>query len=160
MTEPSLRVHALGVVGLFAVVGVGIGLATNFSLAFLIEWQVDPGANPTDNTIVGMTLVQGILFPLMVGPLVAAVAGLAAGYSVGDRRLPATVLAGLSSAVGFVAMALLSVVLTVVVLAVYAGGGGATGFPMDRLLWTVVETAIPVGVVGATAGYLGSRVSS
>lgn len=159
MTERSLTEHALAIVGLFAVVGAGVGLAMNFSIGFLIEWQVEPGANPTNNTLVGLTLVQGLLFPLTVGPLVAAISNLAAGYSLGDRRLTATLLGAGASVVGFYVMALLSLALTVAVLAEYGSGSGGGSLPMTQLLGAIVETGIPVGVVGGAAGYLGSRFS-
>jgi hypothetical protein len=160
MTERSLSEYAAGIVGLFAVVGVGVGLAANFSLAFLIEWQVEPGTDPTSNTLVGLTLIQSLLFPLSVGPLVAASANLAAGYSLGDRRLVATLLGAGSSVVGFYVMALLALFLTVSVLSQYAsGGGGASGLPTGMLLTAIGETGIPVGIVGGVSGYLGSRFS-
>lgn len=159
MSDRSTTEYVAGIVALFAVVGVGVGLAVNVSLAFLIEWQIDPGGDPTDSTLVGLTLVQSLLFPLMVGPLVAGFASLAAGYAMDRRRLVATLVGGAGSAAGFYVMAVTSLFLTVVVLAQYGGGGGGSDLPRSLLVTAVVEAGVPVGIVGGAAGYLGSRFS-
>lgn len=159
---PSLWGYALGVVGLFVVVGVGLGLANNFVLGFLIEQFVDPGGAPTDNTLVGIMLVDAIVTPVVLGPLIAAGASLALGRALPDRRLAATAVGAGVSIVGFYLMASVSLFLTFVVLTQYGGGGGGSGgggpFDPMALVSLILEAGIPAAIVGAVAAYVGTRL--
>lgn len=162
---PPLWGYALRIVGLFVVVGAGLGLANNFVLGFLIEQFVDPGGNPTDNTLVGIMLVNAIVTPVVLGPLIAAGASLALGRALPDRRLAATAVGAGVSVVGFYLMAFVALFLTVVVLAQYGGGGGGaggggSGGPFDpmALVSLILEAGIPAAIVGTVAAYIGTRL--
>jgi hypothetical protein len=148
-----------GVVGLFVTVGVGVGLAQNFTLSLLIEQLVDPGTNPTDNTLVGIVLVVDVVTPFVLGPVVAVGTGALFGRAMPDADRAAAVLSGAAAGVGFVLMTFLSLFLTFVILGQYGGGGG-NGGPIDQgaLFATVLETAIPVAVVGGLAALISARI--
>lgn len=161
--EPSGETAPLrfagGVVGLFVAVGVGVGLAQNFTLGLLIEQLVEPGTSPTDNTLVGIVLVVDVVTPFALGPLVAAGTGTLMGRALPDAERVAAVLSGAAAGVGFVLMTFLALFLTFVVLGQYGGGGGGGG-PIERsaLFATVLETAIPVAVVGGLAAFISARI--
>jgi hypothetical protein len=155
----SLLVYVGGVVGVFVAAGVGLGLGSNFVLGFLIEQFVEPGANPTDSSLVSIMLLHNVVTPFLVGPLLAVGAGALVGRALPGRRLTATGVGGVASLVGFYLMAGLTLFLTVSVLSQY--GAGAGGSPLDRaaLGRQVVESGIPAALVGAAGAYIGSYVS-
>lgn len=150
-----------GVVGWFLAVGVGVGLAQNFTLGLLIRELVDAGTNPLDNTLVGIVLIVSVVTPFVLGALVAVGGGALLGRAMPDAERAAAVLAGAASAVGFVLMVFLALFLTFMVLGQYGGGGGGgDGGPISQsaLFRTVFETAIPMAVVGGLAGYISARI--
>ena len=67
MSRPAY-VYALAVIGLFAALGAGLGLAANFTLGFFIEQFVDPGTDPLDSTQVGIMFLVSIFFIYATGP--------------------------------------------------------------------------------------------
>ena len=164
MKRPAY-VYALAVVGAFAALGAGIGLAANFTLGFFIEQFVEPGTSPMDSIQVGMMLLVAIFLSYALGPVAAGVAGVGVGQAMPDRELTAGVVAGAGSFVGFYPFVGLALFLTFSVLAEYSapgsGGGGGDG-PLDPsgLLGLMVQVSLPVGLVGLATGYLTSRVSS
>lgn len=156
MSERRARRYIAGGLGLFAAVGVGVGLVQNFTLGFLIEQLVEPGGNPLDNTLVGIIVVVDVVTPFSLGPLVAAGVGLITGAGYADRRDVGTAVAAVVSGVGFVLMTLLALLLTFAVLQQYSSGGGAGNSPFSptALLPTVVQSGIPMAVVGGAAAYI------
>lgn len=164
MSRPAY-VYALAVVGAFAALGAGIGLAANFALGFFIEQFVEPGQPPMDSIQVGMMLLVAIFLSYVLGPVAAGVAGIGIGQAMPDRDLTAGVVAGTGSFVGFYPFVGLSLFFTLSVLAEYGagptGGGGGGGGPLDPagLLSLMVQVSLPVGLVGLATGYLTSRVS-
>lgn len=153
------------VLGLFLAVGVGLGLASYLGLDFLVVQFVDPGTDPTDNTIVGILLIHAILTPLLLGPLVAGATSLLLGRTLPERPALATVSAAATSAVGFYLMTVVALAITFAVLwqsggAGAGGAGGGSPFDPSALLSLVLRAGIPAAFVGAVAGYVGSRLSA
>lgn len=158
------------VLGLFLAVGVGLGLASYLGLDFLVVQFVDPGTDPTDNTIVGILLIHAILTPLLLGPLVAGATSLLLGRTLPERPALATVSAAATSAVGFYLMTVVALAITFAVLwqssgaaaggAAAGGAGGGSPFDPSALLSLVLRAGIPAAFVGAVAGYVGSRLSA
>lgn len=153
----------------FAVVGVGYGLAANFTVGFLIETFVKAGTDPLDNTLVGIVLVTSVVNTMLLGPVMAAVVGLSVGRSFPGRGVLAAALNGTLSVLGFYLLAALALFLTFSVLSRYApaeaadadasgaGSSGAGGpFTFEDLRPTLVEVGIPTGVVGAVTGCVGT----
>lgn len=172
MSRP-LYVYGLAVVGTFAILGAGLGLAANFTLGFFIEQFVDPGTDPLDVTQVGIMFLVSILFIYALGPIAAGVAGIAVGQALPDRETAAGVVAGVGSFVGFYLFVGLALFLTFSVLSEYGGGMGGGGGeevegeaqggggPLDpsALVTLMIQVSLPVGLVGLATAYITSRVS-
>ncbi|PSP95438.1 hypothetical protein BRC84_03125 [Halobacteriales archaeon QS_1_68_44] len=166
MSRPAY-VYTLAVVGLFAALGAGLGLAANFTLGFFIEQFVDPGTDPLDSTQVGIMFLVSIFFIYATGPLAAGVAGIGVGQALPDRDGAAAVVAGVGSFVGFFVFAGLGLFLTFSVLAEYGAGGGGGGgggggdSPIEpsALGTLMLQVSLPVGLVCLASAYLTSRVT-
>ena len=172
MSRPAY-VYALAVVGLFAALGAGLGLAANFTLGFFIEQFVEPGTDPLDSTQVGIMFLVSIFFIYATGPLAAGVAGIGVGQALPDRDGTAAVVAGVGSFVGFFVFAGLGLFLTFSVLAEYGAGGGGGGggsggggggggdSPIEpsALGTLMLQVSLPVGLVCLASAYLTSRVT-
>ncbi|WP_276260802.1 hypothetical protein [Haloglomus litoreum] len=157
----SLLAYVGSVVGVFVAAGVGLGLGSNFILGFLIEQFVEPGASPTDNTLVSIMLLHNVITPFLVGPLMAVGAGALIGRALPDRPVTATAVGGTASLVGFYLMTGLTLFLTINVIAQYSTGGGGGGGALDQaaLASQIVESGIPAALVGAAGAYIGSYIS-
>jgi hypothetical protein len=162
MAERRARHYVAGGIGLFVFVGIGVGLAQNFTLSFFIEQFVDPGSDPLENSAIGLLLLGSVFTPFTLGPLVAAGVGLVTGVNYPDREGLAALVAGAASGVGFVLMTGLTLFLTFAVLSQYASGGGGGGgggpFSPADLVPTIVQAGIPMAVVGGGAAYIRARL--
>lgn len=166
MSRPAY-VYALAVVGAFAALGAGVGLAANFTLGFFIEQFVDPGDPPLDSIQVGLMFLVAIFFTYGLGPVAAGVAGIGIGQAMPDREMIACVVSGAGSFVGFYLYIGLALFFTFAVLSEYGagpmsgGGGGGGGSPLDpaELGRLMVQVSLPAGLVGMATGYIASRVS-
>ena len=167
MSRPAY-VYALAVVGAFAALGAGVGLAANFTLGFFIEQFVDPGDPPLDSIQVGLMFLVAIFFTYGLGPVAAGVAGIGVGQAMPDRELIAGVVSGAGSFVGFYLYIGLALFFTFAVLSEYGagpmgggGGGDGGGGPLDPagLATLIVQVSLPAGLVGMATGYIASRVS-
>ena len=168
MDHPAY-VYALAVVGVFAALGAGLGLAANFTLGFFIEQFVDPGTDPLDSTQIGILLLVSIFVIYVTGPVAAGLAGVGLGRMLPDREATAAVVAGVGCFVGFFLFAGLGLFLTFSVLSEYGagagagggGGGGGGGSPIEpsALGTLMVQVGLPVGLVGLATAYVTARVS-
>ena len=168
MDHPAY-VYALAVVGVFAALGAGLGLAANFTLGFFIEQFVDPGTDPLDSTQIGILLLVSIFVIYATGPVAAGLAGVGLGRMLPDREATAAVVAGVGCFVGFFLFAGLGLFLTFSVLSEYGagagagggGGGGGGGSPIEpsALGTLMVQVGLPVGLVGLATAYVTARVS-
>jgi hypothetical protein len=164
MQRPAY-LYALAVVGVFAALGAGLGLAANFTLGFFIEQFVEPGADPLDSTQIGIMLLVSVFVIYVIGPIAAGLAGVGVGSMLPDREVTAAVVAGISCFVGFFLFAGLALFLTFSVLAEYGaaagGGGGGGGGPIEpsALGTLMVQVGLPVGLVGLATASITARVS-
>lgn len=160
-----LVTYGLAVVGTFSVLGVGLGLALNFTISFFIEQFVDPGTNPLDVTQVALMFLVAIVIIYSTGPIASIVAGIVIGQVLPEREGAAAVIVGISAFLGFYLFAALSLFFTFAVLMEYgtlgAGGNGGGGGPLDPagLVTLTLQVSLPVGLVGLMSAYLTSRVS-
>lgn len=158
----AVRRYVAAGLGLFVAIGIGVGLAQNFTLGFLIEALVEPPNDPLANTLVGIILMVDVVAPFSLGPLVAAGVGVLTGAGLPDREGLAAVVAGVVSGVGFVLMTVLVLVLTFATLTQYTSGGGGGGggpFSPTALIPTILLTGVPVALVGGTAAYIRARLA-
>lgn len=169
-----VSVYVLAVVGAFAVLGAGFGLASNFTLGFFIEQFVEPGEDPFDYPQVAILFLVAIFSAYALGPLAAGVAGVGVGQALPDRRTTAAVVAGVGSFVGFYLFVGLALFFVFAVLAEYGvpvgggdGGGGTDAgsgeaggsgndSPLDPagLVRLMVQVSLPTALVGLAAAYL------
>lgn len=156
-----LFTYALAVVGMFGVLGVGLGLAGNFTLSFFIEQFVDPGTNPLDVTQVALMFLVVIVIIYSTGPIASVVAGVVVGQVLPDREGAASVVVGISAFLGFYLFVALSLFITFSVLSEYGALSGGGGGPLDPagLVTLTVQVSLPVGLVGLVSAYITSRVS-
>jgi hypothetical protein len=160
--------YALAVVGAFAALGAGVGLAANFTLGFFIEQFVEPGDPPLDSIQVGIMFLTAIFLSYGLGPVAAGVAGVGVGQALPDRETTAGVVAGVGSFVGFYLFVGLALFFTFSVLGEYgtppggSGEGGGGGGPLEpsALLTLMVQVSLPVALVGLATAYITSRVST
>jgi len=165
--ERPAYVYALAVVGVFAALGAGLGLAANFTLGFFIEQFVDPGTDPLDSTQIGILLLVSVFVIYATGPVAAGLAGVGLGRMLPDREATAAVVAGVACFLGFFLFAGLALFLTFSVLSEYGagagagGGSGGGGGPIDpsALGTLMVQVGLPVGLVGLATAYVTARVS-
>jgi hypothetical protein len=157
----SLLTYVGSVVAVFVAAGVGLGLGSNFILGFLIEQFVEPGATPTDNTLISIMLLHNVITPFLLGPLMAIVAGALIGRALPGRGVTATAIGGVASLIGFYLMTGLTLFLTINVIAQYSTGAGGGGGALDQaaLARQIVESGIPAAVVGGAGAYIGSYLS-
>lgn len=158
----SAYLYTLAIVGIFAALGAGLGLAANFTLGFFIEQFVEPGADPLDSTQVGIMFLVSVFIIYATGPLGAGVAGVGVGQLLPDREATAAVVAGVGCFVGFFLFAGLALFLTFSVLAEYgAGAGGGGGGPIEpsALGTLMLQVGLPVGLVGVATAYITARVA-
>lgn len=161
MNRPAY-LYALAIVGIFAALGAGFGLAANFTLGFFIEQFVEPGSDPLDSTQVGIMFLTAVFFIYGIGPLAAGIAGVGVGQLLPNREGTAAVVAGIGCFVGFFLFAGLALFLTFSVLAEYgAGSGGGGGGPIEpsALGTLMLQVGLPVGLVGLATAYITARVA-
>lgn len=143
-----------GIVTVFLLIGLGVGLAGRFGLDYIIG-LFDAGQNPTANQYVGIVFLVTIFVLLMAGTLMSGVAGLMTGLSF-RHRLTAATIGGGASLVGFFVMTFPALLIMVSVLGSGGGGGGGPSLPTSAML----KTGVAAGIVGTLTGYLGSVIGN
>jgi hypothetical protein len=155
--------YLLAVIGLFALLGAGVGLASNFTISFFIEQFVEPGTDPLDNTQVGIMFLVAIFFSYAVGPLASGITGVVVGRGLSGREAVAGVVAGAGGFLGFylfIGLALFSLLAVLSEFAPPGGGGGGGDGPLNpsALLTLMVQVSLLTGLVGFGTAYLTSRI--
>lgn len=138
------------VVGIFAVVGVGIGLT-----AILADSLLGGGGTASAASFIsfGITLMAfGVA--IFGGSILAAVIGLQDFLQIGEVDNQTYVLAFVSNAAGFLVMGII-VALFITVLGGSGGGaGGGGGGSLGDFIVGSIVMAIPAGLVGAGVTWL------
>ncbi|WP_222915065.1 hypothetical protein [Natrinema sp. SYSU A 869] len=140
---------------LFAIVGVGYGLTGALGIRMLFEESADAGL------AIGFFLI--VLFGVMVftGPILGAISGLQLQRHMTDTR-EALITAFVSGTIGYVAMTVVSVLVTVLLIpstdsADTSSGGGSDLFELGEIFVPLIVMAIPVGLVAAGMIYLDDK---
>lgn len=138
---------AAGIVGVFLLVGVGLGFAGRFGMEFMID-LFDVHENPTSDQYVGIVFLVNLFVLMYAGILFAGVAGVVTGLSFRSRRAAATI-AGGSGFVGYLLLVIPALVIMVSVLGGGGGGGGGGGPSLPfRAIWL---SAVAATIVAATS---------
>jgi hypothetical protein len=148
------------VVGMFFIVGLGVGATGYVGVSWLDAELVESATGQTQSfgqLFVGLAFFQSVLFAFLVGPAVASLAGLRSAAQLASDRDVALV-AGLGSFVGFYLMAFLAV--GVLSLAVEGGGPDQFGVELGTVVLPLLRAGIPTGVVGLLTGLLAYRLGS
>lgn len=160
MPQNTSPVRSIGViVGVFAAIGVGLGLTGYISLSWVesVFTSADQSemANSFGQMFVGLVFLQSVIITFFTGPTVAALSGLVTGISQASRTRAAGI-SGVGAFVGFYVMVVLAIV--VMSLAYSSGGdgsGGSSSVDMMNALTTAIQAGIPTAAVGVIAGYIG-----
>jgi hypothetical protein len=153
-------------VGLFAMVGLTLGLTGAFAFSYFNE------GGATSGILTGLLSIIVLTIGFLLGPVVAMVVGLRVYGSDADSDTKYTT-SGIGSFVGYIVMiVVLVLVLTVSFGLIGAGGQAGTGTGTDGagtagdgggvlsigdLLLPLIGFAIPTGIMGVGATWLASR---
>lgn len=147
-------------VGLFVVVGIGLGLSGYIAVDFVQGQFVNEAdgelAQSFGQLFVVLIAIQTAFVTFLLGSVVSTVTGLA--HSRGLRsRSDAAISNGVGSLVGFPIMVIIAVVLITMPLGGSGGGGdgGSSAVDIGQLLGQILLIAIPTTVVGTVVGWVG-----
>jgi hypothetical protein len=159
----SILARHLGlVVLLFAVVGVGLGLTGYVGIGWLQHRFAAGAEGGFARNMAGLfasvVFLQSALVATLVGPVVAAVAGVGVGRSL--RQSTAAVLCGgFGAFLGFFVLTTVAVFLMATALPASGGGtGGGSPAGAGQVLGQLWLAAVPTAFVGAVAGVVGTRL--
>lgn len=163
------------IVGVFAVIGFGIGITgylgisyaqsqivagfeTQFADAFggnglITVFDPSGPAQTLGQLILGLLFAQAILISLFIGPTIAGLTGLFVGQSV-DELVPAGVVSTAGAFIGFYLMVCIMtgfiwLALDIELSAISNDNGGT-------LFWVLFIAGVPTGIVGGVCGLLGT----
>lgn len=146
------------IVGVFAAIGVGLGLTGYISVGWIQGTFTNPDqgefANSIGQMFVGLVFLQSVIITFFTGPTVAAITGLLSGLSESSRTRSAGI-GGLGSFVGFYVMVVVAIVVMSLAYGSGGGSGGSESFDMGQAFVTAAKAGIPTAIVGVIAGYLG-----
>ncbi|MFB6083218.1 MAG: hypothetical protein ABEJ94_03110 [Halorientalis sp.] len=130
------------VVGIFAVVGVGIGLTAVLANALL---------NVGTGFLGGVVVLMAFGVAVFGGSILAAVIGLQDFLQIGEVDNQTYVLAFASNAAGFLVM---GIIVAIFVSIAMGSGGGAGGGGLGNYIVGAIIMAIPAGLVAAGITWL------
>lgn len=159
----SILIQTLEIIGIFALVGVGIGFTGGMAVARLGSGEI----------LVGLVTIVVLTITFLLGPVIAVISGLRTGD--GHGCTPESLLAALiGSAAGYFVMMFLTLFALSLAISFGSGGGGGAatdaatqtptptsstgdGLPLGEYLGTIVSIAIPTGLAGLGGVVLGGR---
>lgn len=150
----SIGITSAAVVGVFAMVGIGLGISGFLTISTVKSQFADGGENLFGSLAVALIFLQNIYTTFLLGSLVAATGGMLAGIT-GSDRVSATVGGGIGTFVGFYVMAILAFVLMLLSLGGDAGGGDVGG--LGNFIVPLLGAGVPATVVGTSTTYLTAR---
>lgn len=149
-------------VGVFAIVGVGIGLTGFFPLEYVVgEFSTTEGgqfAQAIGQLFIGVVFLQSIMMAMFTGPTVGGLTGLVSAFALEDRA-SSVVVGGLGGFVGFYVMVLIAVIVMSMAMPSGGDGGQATmgqATDLSRVLSPILKSGLPTGIVGALTGAVGA----
>lgn len=163
----SLGKHIGLTVGVFAVVGVGLGFTGFFPMEYIVDQfsATDGGefAQAIGQLFIGVVFLQSVMMAMFTGPTIGGLTGIMSGLSLNDRA-SAAVVGGVGGFLGFYIMVLVSIFVMSLALPSTTGTGGETGVQqstdLGQIITPVVKSGLPTGIVGAITGALGGSYVS
>lgn len=151
---------ALGI-GLFAVVGVGLGLSGYVSINAATQTLADgnlQNAGPIVQTFVVLIALQSAFVVFLLGSVVATVTGSRIADEASSIK-EAMLANGVASFVGFYLMVGIALLIMFSALSTgdATGGGGQSGtgdININQFIRPILQVGIPTGLVGTAAGGL------
>ncbi len=148
------------VIGVFAIIGAGLGLTGFFPLELANDEFVGGSQGDLAETMgqlmIAMVFLQSVIMALFAGPTVGALSGLLSGYSLQDSKR-AVFVGGIGSFVGFYIMVAFAIVIMSMAISGGDGGSGQQTVDTGELLQPALKAGLPTGVVGALAGIIGTQ---
>jgi hypothetical protein len=147
--------------GVFAVVGVALGLTGFFPIEYITSQLTNAGEGEFTQAIgqlfVGLIFFQSVMMAMFVGPTIAGLTGIASGISLEDH-ISSFIVGSVGSFVGFYIMVLTAVI--VMSLAVPSTGSGAQSgiqqsADLSQLISPIIKSGVPTGIVGGITGVFG-----
>lgn len=145
-------------VGLFAIIGVGLGLSGYISLSFINQMLVEEAEGEFmrgfGQILVRIVALQSAFVFFLLGSVVAAISGSTIAREAGSIR-EAALSNGAASFVGFYVM--VGIASVIMLTALSSGGGGAESSSnqfvnLGEIIMPVLKIGIPTGFVGVGAG--------
>lgn len=153
------------IIGIFAVVGIGIGLTGAIAITQL---------GSDSGLLAGILVLVILTIAFILGPVIGVVSGLLTGQRRG--RLPDSYLAGIvGSVVGYFFMMLLVFIALSIAISLATGGGGTSsttstemagstssgeGPPIEDYLVPLIAVAIPTAITNVGGIYIGTDSES
>ncbi len=159
------RKHILQTIGLFGIVGIGLGLSGYITLdfmqaTFVQDTEADSFMRGIGQLMVLLAALQTSFVTFLLGSVVATATGLSNARASGSLR--SSILgSGVAATIGFPIM--VSVAIAIMLLALDLGGGGGGGGSQQvapGIDWldvgiSLATLCVPTGLVGAGAGFVG-----
>lgn len=141
------------VVGLFVILGIGLGLAGYVGLDQFMPQQT--GEQDFGGALIGALLIfQSITFMYFIGPVMAVTSGIFTGKQPGSKVVSA-ISGGAGSFVGYYLMFIIAFLIMTMALPETGGGGGGGdgGVQLGDSLVQAGVIGLPTGIVGGITGY-------
>jgi len=147
-------------IGLFAVVGIGLGLSGYISMGAVERLLIgDSGqsAGAFAQTFVALIALQAAFVVFLLGSVVSAITGSRIAAEASSVK-EAVIANGVASFVGFYVMVILALVIMLAALgsgdASSGGTGGSGGGPFNigDIIGPIIQVGIPTGLVGVASG--------
>lgn len=143
------------VVGLFVVLGVGLGLSGYVGMDHFIP-DAQNGEDFGAALIGGLLMMQAIVFMYLIGPAMAVVTGIFTGRHSVDRKSSA-ISGGAGAFVGFYVMFIVAFLIMSLAFPETSGngggGGGDSAINLADTLTQMILIGFPTGLAGAITGY-------
>ncbi|SFR31158.1 hypothetical protein [Halorubrum sodomense] len=145
-------------IGLFAVVGIGLGLSGYISINAVEQFFMNAETGevgPLAQTFVALVALQTTFVVFLLGSIVSTVTGSRIAAEASSTK-EAMIANGAASFVGFYLMVGLALVIMFAAVgsgdASGGGGGGGGNVDLGRFVSPILQVGIPTGLVGVAAG--------
>ena len=146
LSRPAGQSVVKYVVGIFAIVGVGIGLTAVLANSLL--------GDASSGYLGGIIVLMAFGVAVFGGSILAAVIGLQDFLQIGEVDSQTYVLAFASNAAGFVVMGIIVAIFVSIAMGSGGGAGGTGGGDLGNYIVSAIVMAIPAGLVGAGVTWL------